>query len=267
MIKPIKWMKTIGLTSLLMFSASTIAAEDKAIEAAVQKEIKRMLASGEFDDAIQNGIQNYLVKAQRDEEERKAQAAIAQAKKVRPIDPKRDHIEGNPDAIVSLIEYSDFECPFCKRHHANVQKLIEQNKGKVNWVYRHFPLDFHNPGAASQAEGTECAAKLGGNDAFWKFTHAIYDRTTSGGKGFPISKLAPLAAEIGLDKAKFEECLNSGEMKQRVQDDIENGLEAGVRGTPGGIMINNKTGEVLPTPGALPVSRLQASVNKLLKSK
>ena len=107
--------------------------------------------------------------------------AAQQAKNVRPVSAERDHIYGNPDAPISLIEYSDFECPYCKRFHVTAKSVVEAFDGKVNWVYRHFPLAFHNPGAQKQAEASECASELGGNDAFWKYTDALYARTKSGG--------------------------------------------------------------------------------------
>src|SRR5204863_994561 len=100
-----------------------------------------------------------------------------------------DHVYGNPNARFTLIEYSDFECPYCKTVHLTLKKLIDDSGGDVNWVYRHFPLEFHNPGAQRQAEASECIAELSGNDSFWKFANAIYARTRAGGKGFPLDNL------------------------------------------------------------------------------
>jgi protein-disulfide isomerase len=111
--------------------------------------------------------------------------------------------------------------PFCKRFHATPKELVQAYAGKVNWVYRHFPLAFHNPGAQKQAEASECANELGGNDAFWKYSDAIYARTQSNGKGFPLTQLAPLATEIGLDGETFRQCLDSGKYTARVQEDLE----------------------------------------------
>jgi protein-disulfide isomerase len=83
----------------------------------------------------------------------------------------KDHLIGNKDARFQLVEYSDFECPFCKKFHPTATKLYKENSD-IAWVYRHFPLDFHAT-AQKSAEASECIAKLGGNDAFWKFNETI----------------------------------------------------------------------------------------------
>jgi protein-disulfide isomerase len=185
---------------------------------------------------------------------------------VRRVSAERDHIYGNPDASVSLIEYSDFECPFCKRFHPTAKKIVEAYDGEVNWVYRHFPLAFHNPGAQKQAEASECAAALGGNDAFWRYTDLIYKRTRSNGKGFPISKLVPLAKEIGLEEAEFRQCLDEGRFAERVKEDIEEGSRVGITGTPGTILLHNTTGEVIPQPGAAPFNTFKQLIDQLLEN-
>ena len=233
----------------------------------VRSELNRLVnQEGILDQAIEQGIIKFVNKQQALAQKQKQSASSRQAKNVRKISPLDDHIRGNPEATISLVEYSDFECPFCKRFHPSAAQLIENNAGKVNWVYRHFPLDFHNPGAQKQAEASECATKLGGNEAFWRYSDLIYARTTSNGNGFPITNLVPLAVEIGLKETKFKQCLESGEMGERVRKDYENGVMSGITGTPGNIFINNKTGQVISASGALPVQRLQRIVDNLLQS-
>lgn len=248
-------------------------AQDKTLdeEQLIQRlkaEILKELREGGLQQEIDAGIQRYVEQqreARRAAQEAQARQAADQAKKVRPVSAERDHIRGNPQAKLSLIEYSDFECPYCKRFHATPKQLLQAYDGRVNWVYRHFPLSFHNPGAQKEAEASECAAELGGNDAFWKYADAIYARTTSNGKGFPLGNLVPLAEEIGLDGAAFKDCLDSGRQAARVREDFEEGSRVGISGTPGTILRDNETGEVRVLKGAMPFAQVKAAVDQLLK--
>lgn len=235
----------------------------------VKQDILSELQNEEFlAQQIQTGIQKYVQKQRQAQQKARAERQrIAQrkAKNVRPVSKTHDHIYGNSDAIISLIEYSDFECPFCKRFHPTARKIVETYEGKVNWVYRHFPLNFHNPGAKKEAEASECANALGGNEAFWKYADLIYERTTSNGRGFPIENLVPLAEEIGLDREKFQACLDSGRYRARVQEDLTEGSNSGITGTPGNILLHNGTGEVKLKSGALPFAALKAEIDQMLK--
>lgn len=194
-----------------------------------------------------------------------SEPAVAQpAGKVKPVS-KDDHVRGNEKASVTLIEYSDIECPFCKRFHPTVLRLMKEYEGKVKWVYRHFPLSFH-ANAQKEAEATECAASIGGNDAFWKYTDALYERTTSNGTGFALDQLVPLAKELGIDEGRFKECLDSGKMAQKVQQDFTEGQAAGVDGTPGNILVA-KDGTSVIVPGAVPYETLKSQVDQMLAKK
>ncbi len=182
-----------------------------------------------------------------------------------PIDAKTDHIRGNfSKAKVAVVEYSDFECPFCKRHHPTMKQVMDTYKNDVVWVYRHFPLGFH-PNAQKEAEASECANELGGNDAFWKYTDAIFERTTAGGTGFPLENLSPLAKELGLNEAKFKTCLDGGKFAGHVKDDMDKGSQAGVSGTPGNFVVNLKTQTNQEISGAVPFSSFQTAIDALLK--
>lgn len=180
---------------------------------------------------------------------------------IKPIN-KDDYIRGNSNAEISLIEYSDFECPFCKRFHPTAQKVVDEYKGKVNWVYRHFPLSFH-ANAQKEAEAAECAGELGGNDAFWKYTDAIMERTISNGSGFPLENLTPLAKELGLNEKKFKDCVESGRFASRIQQALSEGQAAGVDGTPGNILLT-KEGKSALVLGAVSFEEIKIEIDKLL---
>lgn len=174
-----------------------------------------------------------------------------------------DHVFGKKDAAVTVVEYSDLECPFCQRFHPTVTQVIKDYDGKVNWVYRHFPLGFH-ANAQKEAEASECAAELGGNDAFWRYIDAIFTRTTSNGTGFALDKLAPLAKELGIDEKKFQDCLDSGKYTDKVNKDSADGQAAGIEGTPGGFIVS-KDGRSAPIRGAVPAEQLKVFIDQLLQ--
>lgn len=244
--------------------ASGSGVDEEQLVRRLKREIMDEIRNSDFlAEQIRKGIEAYIERQRRAARGASEQAAMAKAKRVRPVSSDRDHILGNPDAEISLIEYSDFECPFCKRFHPAARQLVEAFPDTVNWVYRHFPLDFHKPGAQKQAEAAECAADLGGNEAFWRYADLIYERTRSNGNGFPIMGLVPLAGEIGLDRGAFKSCLDSGKFTNRVNSDFREGAEAGVSGTPGNILINNRTKAVIPRMGAVPFAMLKADVQRL----
>lgn len=243
--------------------ADSTAVDRELIRQEVRAELLRLIEKeGALDPAIERGIKAFVEKQRALASAKQQRDSAERARNVLPVS-QQDHIYGNPQAEITLIEYSDFECPFCKLFHPTAKQLVDRSNGKVNWVYRHFPLAFHNPGAQKQAEASECAGRLGGDKAFWRYADLLYARTTSNGKGFAISALIPLAAEIGLETAPFQQCLDSGEMKTKVELDYQNGIASGVSGTPGNIILHNASGDAVAMAGALPLSRFEAAVNAL----
>lgn len=259
-------MRVALFTSLLAFASALLPAglaraqesDEGALRDLVREEIARQLnVDGALDAAIERGIKRFIARQQ-------AAAQSPHVGNLLAVDARRDHIFGNLEAPVTLIEYSDFECPYCKHFHPTVVRLVENNADRLRWVYRHFPLSFHNPGAQKQAEASECVAELSGNDAFWQYTDLIYQRTRAGGNGFPLANLRPLAEEIGADGDAFDACLASGRMSARVEEDHKNGVAVGVTGTPAGVL-TNRHGETRLIVGARPLEELQALVDELLR--
>ena len=151
---------------------------------------------------------------------------------------KDDHILGNPDAPITIVEFSDTECPFCKSFETTMQGLMSTygKNGQVAWVYRHFPLDSIHPKTRKEAEATECANELGGNTIFWKYIDTIYSNTPSN-NGLDASKLPDFANAVGLDVTKFNTCLASGKYTAKVEAQFQDGLTAGAQGTPYSVMV------------------------------
>jgi protein-disulfide isomerase len=185
-----------------------------------------------------------------------------QAGEVDPI-TEDDWVKGDDNARLALIEYSDLECPFCKQFHPTAQRIVDEYEGNVKWVYRHFPLTSIHSKAPKEAEAVECAGKLAGNEGFWSLTDKIFE-TTPANNGLDLATLPDLAAEVGINRSAFEECLNSGEMASNVEDDLQSGIRAGVTGTPGNVLLDTKTGESQLIPGALPYAQMSQAIDQML---
>ena len=136
---------------------------------------------------------------------------------------------GDKDAPVTLVEYSDFQCPFCSRHFSQTQPQIEEQyvkTGKVRFVYKHFPLDSIHPQATPAALASECAREQG---KFWEYHDLIFQNQQSLGD----ASYKQWAAQLRLDTAEFNDCYDSKKYQDRVTADLQQGSSAGIRGTPG----------------------------------
>ncbi len=248
-------------------TAALNVADAALVDRVKEAVIKELRESGAIDRAADAGVGRY-VERQRAEaargERREADARIAT---MRPVSKGRDHIRGNPGAPVTLIEYSDFECPFCKSFHPTVKKVVDESRGQVRWVYRHFPLDqIHPVKARKEAAASECAAELGGNDAFWKFADRFFELTPSNNNTDIDTVLPQIAREIGLDQAKFASCLASGRHDRRVEEDYQDAVASGGRGTPWTIIVS-KSGKTYPLSGAQPYAAVKQLVDLALQEK
>lgn len=172
-----------------------------------------------------------------------------------------DHMRGS--GKLTWIEYSDLECPFCKQIHTDLQKMLSEYDGRIVWVYRHYPLEQLHPKAPKEAEAAECAAELGGNDKFWDYVDKVFEVTPS--NNLLDSKMLPqIAEDIGLNKVSFQACLASGRWATHVQEDYDGGTKAGVTGTPGNFLLDDK-GNAWVISGALPYSSLKQVVETAFK--
>lgn len=178
---------------------------------------------------------------------------------VRPVDPARDHIRGKIDAPVTLVEYSDTECPFCKRFHPTLQQAVREYDGKVRWVYRHYPLEGLHQRAKKEAEATECASAQG---KFWEYLDRLFE-VTSSNDSLPPERLPEIAKDVGLDLPAFEQCLAEGRFAARVEEDLADAVRASGQGTPYTVILGPQ-GQVVPFSGAQPYANLQSILGALV---
>lgn len=168
---------------------------------------------------------------------------------------EEDHVRGNLDAPVKIVEFSDFECPFCGRLHPTLTRIAEENSD-VAWIYRHFPLNSHT-NAFSAAITSECAGQAGGNDAFWDFTDAAFANQRQLGGTF----YNEFVQEAGLDAEAFESCLNNQETVDAVRQDLDEVIAIGGRGTPYVVVVST-SGKLIPFSGALTYEQVYAIVEQ-----
>lgn len=215
-------------------------------------------------EVILESVQRLQAQQQQAEEERRRAAAGA----VRPVSGE-DHIVGSPDAPVKVIEFSDFECPFCKGFHRTMGQVMEEygQDGKVAWVYRHFPIDSIHSKARKEAQASECAAELGGNDAFWAYAEKLFEVTPSNDR-LDLALLPQIAEDIGLDRSSFELCLEGdargGKYAAHIEADFQDASASGGAGTPYTLVIG-PSGRIFPINGAQPFGAVKSIIDLALK--
>lgn len=169
---------------------------------------------------------------------------------------EKDHIRGNPEALVTIVEFSDFQCPFCQRFHPTLKQILENYPDQVKLVYKHFPLDQIHSEARPSAEASECVYEQKGNDGFWQFADGLFENQSRLG----LDLYKELAIDLSLDMNKFEDCFIQRKYKDQVESDYQEGIKIGVRGTPGsfvnGVLVS----------GAVPYETLKAAVEKALSA-
>ncbi len=182
----------------------------------------------------------------------------------RPYDPVTDHILGNPDAAVKIVEYMDLECPHCKAFEGTLNQIMNYygTSGNVAWVSRPFPLASIHSKAPKEAEAAECAADLGGNTAYWKFIEKVFEVTPSN-NGLDLAQLPLIAQGIGLDVNAFNTCLNSGKFTEKVANSYKEAIALGAQGTPFTLLMVG--GEAVTLPGNQPYDSMRAAIDAVLQ--
>jgi len=197
-------------------------------------------------EKIRAYLQNQKLAAKREEflKSLRSQAKIVDNLKPPPIARVALSTEGAPvrgpaDAPVTLVMFSDFECPFCKRTHPTINQLLERYAGKIKLVYRDLPLESIHPQARRAAEAARCANAQG---KFWEYYDVLFTESPKLGS----EDLKRYAVQIGIDPKKFDDCLSAGTYKEVVQKDADEAARLGINGTPA-FFINGR-----PLTGAQP---------------
>ncbi|MGH7141757.1 MAG: DsbA family protein [Minisyncoccia bacterium] len=195
-----------------------------------------------------------------------ANGATSGGTKPIPAATASDHIYGNPNAPVKIVEYADLECPYCKQFETTMDQLMAYYgpSGNVAWVFRPFPLKTIHSKAPEEAEAAECAADQGGNAAFFKYIDKLYSITPSE-NGLDLSQLPVIAQDVGLNVDEFNQCLSSNKYATQINDDYNAALAEGLNGTPHiAIMANNQV--VASLDGNQPYDSMRAAVDAVLQS-
>lgn len=201
-----------------------------------------------------------------------AQAGEDKIQNLKPI-TQADHRLGNPDSTLTIVEYSDAECPFCQNFHRTMEQVISEYgaSGKVSWIYRHFPLDVipAHKWAPKEAEAAECVFELAGNDVFWNYLRVLVDTTRQDATGQLLSEdalLKALSSEAvaqGVAKDAFESCLRSGRYTEQIKQTFQDAVNTGCTGTPCSFIVD-KDGNKYPIEGAQPFQSVKQIIDTLL---
>ncbi len=248
---------------------SASAATDN-VDALADKVIQQLESSGSLDSALDRAIER-RIKRENDAREKTAQDERTRqnqlAEIARKVDPQRDHIWGPAGARISVIVYSDMECPFCKQFSGVPEAAAAKVGQQVNVVWRHYPLQFHRPNALKEAHAAECVARQAGNEGFFAFANEVLKRSAGNGKGVPDGDpgVLAIARQSGAkDDKKFKNCLGEERTIKAVDEDMQDGINAGITGTPGVIVRDNVSGHSGLVGGAIPVETLEAQIRGLL---
>ena len=211
---------------------------------------------GKFIDALNDAVKMAQKdQAERREEEEKKKLEEAYNNPLEAQIRSDELIRGNKDGAITLIEYSDFECPFCRRGYNTVLSLLKKYEGKIRFVYKHLPLSFH-PNAMPASKYYE-AIRMQSEDKAIKFHDALYDGQSKLKQGEKFLK--SVAKEIGVDMKKLAKDLDSDAVQNRIDEDMKEAANFGFQGTPG-FLLNG-----IPVKGAFPESHFADIIQELVK--
>lgn len=232
---------------------------------AVQKEVKEISSTISKNPAGES-MESAVLEAINSMERKKVKDIVdaKHAKYQLAVEATNDSrsIYGSESARFTLVEFSDLECPFCRKFHDTPKEIVDASDGAVNWEWKHFPLGFHNPMATNQAIAAECVREDAGNRAFWVFLDEVFTKSRSNGQG--LADLDDAVISSGASPTNVMSCIQSGKYKEKVQADIALGQRQGVNGTPATFIVDNKTGRAQMLSGAQPAEAIVAVIKRMI---
>jgi protein-disulfide isomerase len=189
-----------------------------------------------------------------------------------------DHILGNPNAPIKIVEYSDPSCPYCKMFQTTMLQIMQTygSSGQVAWVYRDFPLDkpdqngnVLHPNAGTQANAFECAAQIGGNAGFWSYEKDWFSTFPQTGADETAvvdgQQIIQTAKDVNLDTPAFNDCVSSDTFADKINGEYAAGLALGIQGTPTSYIVTT-TGQPIAIQGSQPYTALSSAISAILAS-
>lgn len=179
---------------------------------------------------------------------------VADQDEQKPVDLKiveTDHVLGNRNAPVKIFEFSDFQCPYCARHHTTLRQIVAEYSDKVAWIFKQFPIASHPLGMPG-ALASECADEQG---KFWEMADKIFTNQET----LTADSFEEFASELGMNVDQYKTCLAQEKYRDKILVDYNLGLDSGVRGTPSNF-INNQM-----LAGAVPYENIKEIIDGLLK--
>ena len=268
-------MKKITLNLILKFlfflpfvmAVNTFAIDTEQRKKLKQEILNELLQSDVLKQHIIKEIKLYEIEklSLQNKQKRQRQNKLTQQAKqtLRPVLPARGHIYGNPAAPVSIIEFSDFKCPYCRKIHPVLKRLVNDSDKQINWVFRHFPLGSHKPDVQQEAQASECANHLAGNKGYWQFIDALFAQPRRGQSSEQIINRASSIANI--DLSELQECIQSEKFKERVNEDGKEAVSMGLRGTPANIIIHHPSQQFRLIQGSASLSSFKKEINELTR--
>lgn len=173
----------------------------------------------------------------------------------------------NPDAEVTWVEYSDIECPYCKKLHQSwtIEEVMKEYDWKVNFIFKQFPLAFHKQ-AQMESEAALCVGELWWKDKYYEFITEAFNWSKWNGESYTKESISKLAWTLWVDEGQVLSCINSWKFTEEVKNQMEEwSTTFGITGTPWNVLINNKTGKWDKLPWAYPTASFKQKIDSLLQ--